>query len=114
MRGADTLSEAASHLNDVFAQVTWRPARAKALARRGELERAERLARETIAFAAESDFLNAHGEALVDLAEVLEIAGRPSEGVPVLEQAIQLFELKENVVSAARARTRLERLTTAV
>jgi DNA-binding SARP family transcriptional activator/class 3 adenylate cyclase/tetratricopeptide (TPR) repeat protein len=104
------ISEKASHLNDVFAHITWRPVRAKALARRGAFDEAEELAAETLAFASESDFLNAHGDALLDLAEVRELAGRPDEALPALEQALALFEQKGNVVSAARARSALERL----
>jgi tetratricopeptide (TPR) repeat protein len=104
------LSEQTAHLNDVYAHITWRPVRAKGLARRGELVEAERLAHEAIAFAAESDFLNAHADALLDLAEVLEVARRPAEAVPAVEEAIRLYEKKGNVVSAARARARIERL----
>ena len=107
------ISEAASHLNDVFAHVTWRPVRAKALARRGQFEEAERLAEEAIAFAAKSDFLNARGDALLDFAELLEIADRSRDGLPMVEQAMELYEQKGNVVSAARARARLELLASA-
>jgi tetratricopeptide (TPR) repeat protein len=106
-------SEQASHLNDVYANIAWRPVRAKALARRGEFDAAESLMAETLAYAAESDFLNAHGDALLGLAEVLDLAGRPREAVPPVEQAIALFERKENVVWAGRARTLLERLRAA-
>jgi tetratricopeptide (TPR) repeat protein len=106
-------SEKASHLNDVYANIAWRPVRAKALARRGEFEAAERLMGETLAYAAASDFLNAHGDALLGLAEVLELAGRPREALPAVEQAIALFERKENVVWEERARALFERLSAA-
>jgi DNA-binding SARP family transcriptional activator/tetratricopeptide (TPR) repeat protein len=96
-------SEKASHLNDVYANIAWRPVRAKALARRGEFDAAESLMAETLAYAAESDFLNAHGDALLGHAEVLQLAGRPGEALPVVEQAIVLFERKENIVWADRA-----------
>jgi tetratricopeptide (TPR) repeat protein len=112
--GLTRTSEEASHLNDVFAQVTWRPVRAKALARRGQLEEAERVADEAITFAAESDFLNARGDALLDFAEVLEIASRPRDGLPMIEEAMELYEQKGNVVSASRARARLQQLASAV
>jgi predicted ATPase/DNA-binding SARP family transcriptional activator len=108
------ISEAAAHLNDVFAHVTWRPVRAKALARRGQFAEAERLAEEAIAFAAKSDFLNARGDALLDFAELLEMADRSRDALPMVEQAIELYEQKGNVVSAARARARLELLASAV
>jgi tetratricopeptide (TPR) repeat protein len=105
-------SEKASHVNDVFANLAWRPVRAKALARRGAFDMAESLIAETFAFAAGSDFLNAHGDALLDGAEVLQLAGRPREALPAVEQAIALFEQKENVVSAERARSLLAQLET--
>jgi hypothetical protein len=43
----------------------------KALARRGELPEGERLARNGVAFAEETDMLNAPADALIDFAEVL-------------------------------------------
>jgi class 3 adenylate cyclase len=107
------VSEDACHLNDVFAQVTWRPTRAKALARRGRYAEAETLAQEAIDFATASDFLNAHGSALIDLAEVLELAGRPHEALRHVEQAIKLFEQKGNVVSEAKAARALDELRNA-
>ena len=84
--------------------------RGRTLAHRGELEEAERLVREAIAFGARGDFLNGHGEALVALGDVLELAGRPREARAALAEAIALFERKGNVVSAERARRALERL----
>ena len=47
---------------------------------------------------------------LLDLAEVLRLAGRPGEAVPPVEQAIDLFDRKGNVVSAERARRLLQEL----
>jgi hypothetical protein len=41
---------------------------------------------------------------------VLALAGRPSEAVPALEEAVRLFEHKGNVVSAAKARALLAEL----
>ena len=79
--------------------------RAKLLARRGELEEGERLAREAVALAAETDMLNAHAVALVDLAEVLTLAGKASR--PELERALALYEQKGNLVMAERTRTKL-------
>ena len=89
---------------DVQCQTISRTVRAKVLARRGEAERAEELAREAIGFVESSDFLPAHSEALMDLAEVLRLLGRPREAGAALDEAVRLHELKGNVVSAARAR----------
>ena len=68
---------------------------------------AEKLAREAVAFAAESDFLDSHGDALLELAEVMRLTGREQEAVEVVREAERLYELKGNVVSAARAHARL-------
>jgi class 3 adenylate cyclase/tetratricopeptide (TPR) repeat protein len=100
-------SEEAARPNDIHAHILWRTARAQALAERGELETAEKLAREAVAFAAESDFLDSHGDALLELAEVMRLTGRPKEAVGVVREAERLFTLKGNVVSAARAHARL-------
>jgi predicted ATPase/DNA-binding SARP family transcriptional activator len=99
--------EEASRPNDVQSQVLWRSIRAKALARRGELEAAELLALESIAFAERSDFLTAHADALIDLAEVLELSERPSDAVHSIEKAIRVYELKGNAFAASHARSRL-------
>ncbi len=84
-----------------------RATRAKLLAHGGGVEAAERLGREAVAFAAASDFLGPHGDALMDLAEVLRLVGRPQEGAPPLEQALRLYEQKGNVASASKARALL-------
>jgi hypothetical protein len=79
------------------------------LARRGELEAGERLAREAVALAEETDMLNAHADALLDLAEVLALAGQDARAE--LEQALALHERKGNLVMAKRTRSRLTELT---
>jgi ATP/maltotriose-dependent transcriptional regulator MalT len=81
--------------------------RAKALARRAAPE-AEELAREAIAFVEASDFLQVHAEALMDLAEILRLAGRLEEAARSLEESVRLYEQKGNVLSAARARALLD------
>jgi tetratricopeptide (TPR) repeat protein len=91
-----------------FSNILWRATRAQVLARRLEHRAAAELAREAVGFAAESDFLDAHGDALRDLAEVHRIAGRADDARSALEQALQLYEQKGNVVSAGKARALLE------
>jgi len=100
----------ASRPYDVHCQTISRTVNAKVLARRGEPEAAEELAREAIAFVEQSDFLPAHAEALMDLAEILRLAGRPEEAVPVLKEALRLHNLKGNVVSATRVCALLDEL----
>jgi tetratricopeptide (TPR) repeat protein len=90
-------------------QMLWRQVLGKVLARRGELEEGERLAREAVALAAETDMLNAHADTLLDLAEVLTLAGQHARAE--LEQALALYERKGNLVMAERAKSRLAELT---
>jgi class 3 adenylate cyclase len=102
--------ERAARSNDVHAQIRWRAIRAKVIARKGEFESADKLAREGVRFAAESDFLNDHADALVDHAEVLQLGGRRGEASSAVESAVALYEQKGNVVSAAKARALLDEL----
>jgi hypothetical protein len=44
----------------------------------------------------------------MDLAEVLRLAGRPAEAVPVVADALRRYEAKEVRPAAARARALLE------
>jgi ATP/maltotriose-dependent transcriptional regulator MalT len=98
-------SEKASRPNDVLSNVMWRSVRASVRAQQGELVEAEILAREAVGFAAMSDFVNVHGDALVDLADVLRLGNRSDEANDALLGAAELYQQKGNVVSAARARS---------
>ena len=93
--------------DDAFTQMLWRQVRAKVLARRGEHAEAERLAREAVAVGEETDMLDAQGDTHADLAEVLLLAGKPDEAAAALEQALERYERKGNLVSTQRARARL-------
>jgi class 3 adenylate cyclase/tetratricopeptide (TPR) repeat protein len=93
--------------DDAFTHMLWRQARAKVLARRGELVEAERLAREAVAIGEKTDLLDAQGDMYGDLAEVLLLAGKPDKAAAVLEQALARYERKGNVVMAGRAHARL-------
>ena len=86
---------------DADAQILWRHARARALARRGELDEAEMLAREGVAMSIRTDFVLLHADALAGLAEVLLLAGKSDEAGVARAEAIRLYEQKGNVVSAA-------------
>jgi class 3 adenylate cyclase/tetratricopeptide (TPR) repeat protein len=106
-------AEASAPSDDVSSQMLWRQVRARILARRGERAEADRLAREAVSLAGETDMLNFQGNALADLSEVHLLAGRPEEAREPLAQAVALYEQKGNIVAAARARRRLEELTEA-
>jgi tetratricopeptide (TPR) repeat protein len=99
--------ERASRPNDVHSRIQWRSIRAKAVARQGDLDRAELLAREAVAIAEGSDFLLAHADALADLGEVLEVAGRIGEAAEALEAAVSVHEQKGHLVAAETCRRRL-------
>jgi predicted ATPase len=84
--------------------IGWRRVRAKLLARRGDFDQAERLAREATARAAPTDLLDDSAQALADLAEVLRLAGRPKESAKALEEALHLYRQKGNVAAAESLR----------
>jgi predicted ATPase/class 3 adenylate cyclase len=96
--------ESAAAGDDVYSQVLWRSARAKVLARRGEVEAAEATAREAVALAERTDLLNTQADALLDLAEVLALADRADEARAAARGAAERFERKGNLPSLARAR----------
>ncbi len=87
-------------VDDLAAGVHWRGPRARVLARRGAHVEAAALAREAVELAARTDFLNLHGDALVDLAEVLRAGGRPAEAEAADADAVILYERKGNSVAA--------------
>jgi DNA-binding SARP family transcriptional activator len=74
------------------------------LARRGRLEEAERLAREGVRLAADSECLGWHADVLLDLAEVLRLSRRSEEADAATAAAVRLYERKGNVAGMARAR----------
>jgi tetratricopeptide (TPR) repeat protein len=97
--------------DDFNAQSLWRGSQARILARRGQFEEAEQLARESIELIDQSDELSHQADQRVGLAEVLRLAGRTEEAIPVLRDALDRYERKENDVSAAATRTLLSDLS---
>jgi tetratricopeptide (TPR) repeat protein len=94
---------------DVDGQAQWRRVRAKILARLGQLDEAERVGREAVAIASSTaDILDLRAEALADLGEVLRLASRPQESRAAFEEALQLYDAKDNLVGAERVRGLLE------
>ena len=87
--------------DDTVTQMLSRQVRAKVLARRGEHAEAERLAREAVAIGEGTDALNWQGDANADLAEVLLLGGKAGEAAAALEQALDRYERKGNLVMAA-------------
>jgi len=95
---------------DAYAQMLWRQVSAKLHARRGEHGEAELLARAAVDVCEKTDMLEAQGDVYADLAEVLLLLRKPDEAVAALEQALDRYKRKGNLVSTERARGRLAEL----
>ena len=96
--------------DDLLSQMLWRGVRGRVLARRREFADAEVLAREAVALAGATDFVNQHAEALVDLSYVLAASGGRDEPVDAATRALDLYQRKGNVVAAAGTRLHLGKL----
>ena len=110
---ADALAEVSARLGatgDLLTQIRWRRVRARVLARRAEIQAAEALAREALAIAEATDFVNERADALIDLSHVLEESRRCDEAVAAASGAVHLYELKGNVVAAAATKFRLGKI----
>jgi class 3 adenylate cyclase/tetratricopeptide (TPR) repeat protein len=105
------LSKRVMLAHDCHAEIRWRSALAKVLARRGASEQAERLAREAVSLAAETDAITWYAHALVDLAEVLRLARKPGDAASTASAALALYERKGNVVDARAVRRLLSFLS---
>ena len=64
-----------------------------------------------VRLAGQTDMVTFHADALLDLAEVLRLAGRFAEAIGVLDEAVALHEQKGNIVSAGNAMQLRQRLT---
>jgi predicted ATPase/class 3 adenylate cyclase len=109
MRYSETCEELES-ADDIASQVRWRCVRGKVGARRGEFEQAESLVGDALSLIRRSDDLNSQGDTLMDLAEVLRLAGKPGTAALATAEAHELYERKGNVVSAQRAQKLLQDL----
>jgi ATP/maltotriose-dependent transcriptional regulator MalT len=89
---------------DVLSQGLWRTATAKILANGGRYDEAQLLAGQALAMAAPSDWLCIRADALLDQAEVLSMAGRDADAARGVDRAAQLYALKGDTASVARAR----------
>ncbi len=107
---AARLSREVVEEQDIGAQALWRQVQARVHARRGEHAEALRLAREAVEMLEQTDALQAQGDALCDLAEVLDTAGRHDEAAAALREALQRYEQKRIIPLARRLRDRLAAL----
>jgi class 3 adenylate cyclase/Flp pilus assembly protein TadD len=101
----------AAPADDWSSQVLWRLSLARALAGRGDLSGAERVAREAAELTEGADYLMQMGEAWADLGYVLGLARRKDEARDALRKALELFEAKGALVGAANVRRDLVTLS---
>jgi DNA-binding SARP family transcriptional activator len=100
------VSERGASADDIVTQVIWRGVQAQILAARGSPAVAEQLAREAVGLIARTDLLTHHGDALLDLAEVLRLCDRPQDSYQAARAALLPYARKGNVVAVRRVRSR--------
>ena len=88
------LAESAALPSDVLVQFWWRSARARILARSGELDTAEGIARDAVAIASLTDASRRRAQTHLALAEVLHLAGRSAEARAEAAVARKLLRAK--------------------
>jgi ATP/maltotriose-dependent transcriptional regulator MalT len=89
-------------LADVVTQTVWRSASAQVLANDGELELAERRARDAVELSTATDFLELQAMAALSLAAVLRQTGKTGEARALVADARRAYKRKGNVVAAAQ------------
>jgi class 3 adenylate cyclase/tetratricopeptide (TPR) repeat protein len=103
-----SISRKAAASGDVVSHVILRGAEGKILANRRSYEEAGSLVQEAIALADETDALNMRADILVDLAEV-QRAAHDGRANGTVRGALELYEQKGNVASAAMCHALLRR-----
>jgi len=103
-REAVRLADEAAAPDDVASQVEIRADRARIRAREGDLAGAEELARESIAQADRTDYINLFVIARLALADVLRLAGRRDEALQYLEEAAATEERRGGVAYSSTIR----------
>jgi class 3 adenylate cyclase/tetratricopeptide (TPR) repeat protein len=93
--------------DDIDAQMRSRRLQAKLLARQEQFAAAEHLAQRAVHLSDTTDIIGERATTLMDLADVLLLAGRAEAAHAAVARALEYFELKENIVDAQRARERL-------
>ena len=107
---ASLTSEEASSRDDVHGQISWRVARAKALAELGRGQEALDIGTAAVELAGATDSPVLAAEALLALAEAHAALGETEDGQAAAAHAQELYEAKGNVVAARQARALSEEL----
>ena len=97
--------------DDLASQAVGRSARALVLAARGELAEAERLAREAVELFADAESRRtSRADGWMDLAKVLEMAGKPEEAADAAREALTQYERKGNLPASESTRAFIDAL----
>jgi tetratricopeptide (TPR) repeat protein len=110
---AETFAERGRGLSaedDFASQAAWRMAMARITSNRGEHDAALALADEAVTITESTDYLAWQAETLEIRGHVLSAAGRTEEARAAFETALERYERKGVIPSAARIRERLEAL----
>ncbi|MFN2587119.1 MAG: AAA family ATPase [Actinomycetota bacterium] len=107
---ADT-AMALSAQDDSLTEMKWRSVKAKVLARRGKMPQAIGLAEEAAEIAAATGYLDWQAGVFVDVAAVMDAAGRGEGASRALHRALALYERKGNAVSRLAVERRLNEKT---
>jgi hypothetical protein len=102
------VANAVGGADDVITQALIGEVRARLLSRRGNQAEAERLARDAVGLTERSDMLEAIADAKLNLAVVLQAAGKEAERLHAIEEAAALYERKRHLVGMARTAVLLE------
>lgn len=97
------VAEATTAADDIDSLALWRSIRAPILARAGKFDVAESLARSAVEISGQSDAPQMQADTLSELAVVLMLAGRNDEARQAIATAIANYQVKGDIVSAARA-----------
>src|SRR5215207_6346036 len=111
-RGAEAeefvgLVELTASEDDAWSQILGRITRAGLFADAGKIADAERVARDARALVAATDLIELHADVLLELATVLARDNRERERRACVEEALELFARKGNLVAADRTRALL-------
>ena len=104
------VSKDLADVDDIYSQVLWRAVEAKHLARSGQADAGIELAREALGLLERSVDIELKADTLLDLADVLGLAGRQNEQGPHVREALALYQEKGDLVLSAAAAQRLATL----
>jgi tetratricopeptide (TPR) repeat protein len=100
-----------ARVDDPATRVTSRTARARAFAMLGRIAEADRLARQAVRIAEQTDFPELRAAALLDLAEVVKLAGRSNEAAPIARRSLRVSERRGSKPGVIAARALLDSMS---